>query len=380
MAEAFINPNILTWARKRAGLTVPKIAQKLRVKPTQVQHWESGEKRPTFKQAQIFASKTYIPFGYLYLEHPPKEVALLPDLRTIGDRPTAEYSLELKDTLQMALSRQEWYREYCLQNEYDPLTWPGCANLDNFDDNLTKMRALLGNEQERPKTFTNYYAQLRQKIEALGVLVMRNSVVENNTHRKLDLNEFRGFAISDDLAPLIFINTADTPQAQVFTLLHEFAHLLLGESGVSDLDPKNPKIVERFCNKLAAEYLVPSQEFIKLWRPSLKHWQENLPVLAEHFHISQWVIARRALEHKFITSHQYWDHYHKILSRFKNERANSGSGPTYNRLIKMRYSSNLTNAVASEALSGRLLLRDAARLIGVRPENIKKFAVTELGF
>src|SRR5690625_1544771 len=88
MAEAFINPNILTWARKRAGLTVPKIAQKLRVKPTQVQHWESGEKRPTFKQAQNFASKTYIPFGYLYLEHPPKEVALLRDAaRLIGVRP-----------------------------------------------------------------------------------------------------------------------------------------------------------------------------------------------------------------------------------------------------------------------------------------------------
>src|SRR5699024_4139664 len=98
------------------------------------------------------------------------------------------------------------------------------------------------------------------------------------------------FAISDPYAPLIFINTRDTPQAQVFTLLHEFAHLLLGESGVSDLAPNNPHKIERFCNRIAAEFLVPSVEFIHLWECKEEDWTQNLEILAQHFHVSQWVI------------------------------------------------------------------------------------------
>lgn len=228
MAQAFINPSILTWARERAGLAVSGIAAKIKVKPEQVSLWECGEKRPTLRQAQLFAHKTNIPLGYLYLRTPPKEELLLPDLRTMGDHPVQGYSAELRDTLRMT-----------------------------FDGTLALLHELLDGEEPRPTSFENYYTQLRNKIEALGVLVMRNSVVGNNVHRRLDRNEFRGFAISDDRAPVIFINTADTPQAQIFTLLHEFAHLLLGESGVSDLSPHNLRKIEHVCNRLAAEFLVP---------------------------------------------------------------------------------------------------------------------------
>src|SRR5690625_1640536 len=99
---------------------------------------------------------------------------------------------------------------------------------------------------------------------------MRNSVVGINVHRRLDRNELRGFAIMADRARVVLINTTDTPQAQIFTLLHEFAHLLLGESGVSDLSPHNPRKIERACNRLAAEFLVPSADFSELWRKDLK--------------------------------------------------------------------------------------------------------------
>jgi len=152
---------------------------------------------------------------------------------------------------------------------YWPLT-PGTGDVGNFDGTLALLHELLDDEAPRPTSFENYYTQLRNKIEALGVLVMRNSVVGNNVHRRLDRNELRGFAISDDRAPVIFINTTDTPQAQIFTLLHEFAHLLLGESGVSDLSPHNPRKIERACNRLAAEFLVPSADFSELWRKDLK--------------------------------------------------------------------------------------------------------------
>lgn len=380
MAKALINPEILVWARERAGLTVPQIAKKLSITPEQYLRWEAAEAKPTFNQAQNFAHKTYIPFGYLYLDTAPEEPVLLPDLRTIGDHPVKQYSLELRDTINMALERQTWFREYSQLNGHEPLKWLASQSIDDFNKALSTLQALLNDDQPRPKNFEDYYTQLRQKIENLGVLVMRNSLVGNNSHRKLDRNEFRGFAISDDYAPLLFINTADSPQAQIFTLLHEFAHLLVGESGVSDVAPNSSHQLEQFCNKLAAEFLVPSNEFTRLWQPELDDWKQNLSELAQHFHVSQWVIARRALEHEFISSQQYWEHYQKVLDHFKNEKSASTSGPSFNRLVKMRYSKNLTTAVASEALSGRLLLRDAARLIGVRPENIKRFAKAELGF
>ena len=370
MAQAFINPSILTWARERAGLAVSGIAAKIKVKPEQVSLWERGEKRPTLRQAQLFAHKTNIPLGYLYLRTPPKEELLLPDLRTMGDHPVQGYSAELRDTLRMTLERQEWYREYSLHNDYAPLSWPGTGDVGDFDGTLALLHELLDGEEPRPTSFENYYTQLRNKIEALGVLVMRNSVVGNNVHRRLDRNEFRGFAISDDRAPVIFINTADTPQAQIFTLLHEFAHLLLGESGVSDLSPHNLRKIEHVCNRLAAEFLVPSADFSELWRKDLKDWQANLPVLARHFHVSQWVIARRALEHELISEKDYWAYYHQLLEHLKR-RGTDGTGPSFNRLIKARYGDRLTTAIASEALSGRMLLRDASRLIGVRPEKIK---------
>src|SRR5699024_8742263 len=117
--------------------------------------------------------------------------------------------------------------------------------------------------------------------------------------------------------------------AQVFTLLHEFTHLLLGESGVSDLAPNNPHEVEKFCNKIAAEFLVPGEEFVSLWRPREDPWTQNLAILAQHFHVSQWVIARRALEHNLIDQQQYWEHYRKILNHFHKTKSQQESGPPF---------------------------------------------------
>lgn len=223
MTKALINPSILTWALERAGMTVSEIAKKLHIQPDQFLLWQQGEKKPTFKQAQNFAHKTYIPFGYLYLNQPPKEEVLLPDLRTIGDHPIGQYSLALKDTIRSTLERHSWYQEYCQTNEHEPIHWLASETTSNLSGALKRARELLPSDRlSHPKNFMDYFILLRQHIEHLGVLVMRNSVVGNNTHRPLDPNEFRGFAISDKYAPVIFINAADSPQAQLFTLMGEF--------------------------------------------------------------------------------------------------------------------------------------------------------------
>lgn len=227
------------------------------------------------------------------------------------------------------------------------------------------------------------FHQLIERMEALGILVMRNSVVGNNTSRSLNPQEFRGFAIAHPHAPVIFINTADVTQAWTFTLLHEFVHLLLGESGVSDLSHNNDNQIEKFCNQVAAEFLVPSAEITELWQSDLDDWKANLPDLSVHFHVCQWVISRQALELAFINEDEYWANYRKVVAEFKKgkdeQRQREGS-PPFTRLINTQYSKNLAMAVASEALSGRMLLRDAHHLIGIQPSKLKSFAKAELKF
>jgi len=384
MAQAFVNPTLLTWARERAGFTVAEISKKLSVKPEQVEAWEAGEKKPTFRQAQNFADKTFTPLGFLFLQKPPKEELLLPDLRTVGDHPVGEFSLALQDTILGAVERQEWYREYSREQDLPKLDWVGSVFLNDLKQAVDKVAELLGGGiAQRPSSFEDYFRELISKIEALGALVMRNSIVGSNTHRPLNKDEFRGFTISDERAPIIFINATDSPQAQLFTLLHEFVHLLLNESGVSDLNPRNENKIEKFCNRVAAEFLVPTDEFITHWDVEALEWKANLPELARHFHVSEWVIARRALECGFIGDAQYWEHYGKILSALKKQKESQkekGGGPTYYRLIKMRFSKKLAESVTSEALSGRMLLRDAQHLIGVHPSKLKTFAKEELSF
>lgn len=381
MAEALVNPQLMSWARQRAGFAVADIASKLKVTADKVEAWELGLQKPSFSAAQKFAAKTYIPFGFLFLDAPPEETLPLPDLRTVADHPLGDYSLELRDTILIATERQDWYRDYCLSEDRNKIHWLGSCSSEDFADTLETTKTLLGNQlSKRPRQFDEYLRQLINRIEDIGALVMRNGVVGNNTTRNLSADEFRGFAITDDYAPVIFINAADAPQAQLFTLIHEFAHLLVGESGVSDLSPKNTNHIEKFCNRIAAEFLVPSNEFQAVWQHELEDWRRNLPDLALHFHVSQWVIARRALEHNFIDETTYWAFYREVLNAFNKKKKDQTGGPSYYKIISTRYSRKLASAVASEALSGRMLLRDAHHLIGVKPDSLKSFAEKVLGW
>lgn len=380
MAQAFVNPEILSWARVRAGLSLSVLAKKMSVKEERLSAWESGEQKPTFKQARNLANKVYIPFGFLYLQKLPEESLILPDLRTVGSNENKDFSIDLKDTIRDVITRQQWYQEYVQHQGVETTKAYGRVK---FSDSVTKivedMRKLLDiNPYPQRGNWEDYYRNLIKRIEKLGVLVMRNSMVGSNTHRPLSVTEFRGFAIADERASVIFVNSTDSPGARLFTLIHELAHIWLGRSGVSDASPNNHRREEILCNAVAAEFLVPAKEFSKLWQFD-DDWQINLPILESHFRVSQWVIARRAQTLDFIELTDYQNFVRDRLEAFKNRERGNGS-PPYARLQKGRVSERFAFAVASEALSGRMLLRDAARLIGISPHRISDFSHNELGF
>lgn len=369
---ALINPTILTWSRERAGLTAEEVAKKLPTKPDRVLEWEAGESKPTFKQAQHWASIAHVPFGFLFLKEPPAESLPLPDLRTVGGVAPKRPSLNLLDTVKDVLRKQDWYLEYLQDQEREPLPFVGRFTTQaSVKDVVADIRHTLRVDPEA--SHLNYDAYIRALIEAAetaGILVMRSGIALGNTHRKLDVGEFRGFAISNALAPIVFINSADADTARLFTLMHELAHIWIGSSGVSDGGTFNGRREETFCNAVAGEFLAPEEDFRASWNSDID-WHDNLAPLATRFHVSTLVIGRRARDLGYITREQYGTYYRRILKAFQDK---DGGGGDYYRTATAKNSTRFSKAILIETMSGRMLLRDAGRLLGVQPANLKTYA------
>lgn len=369
---ALINPTILTWSRERAGLTAEDLAKKLPTKPDRVLEWEAGESRPTFKQAQHWASIAHVPFGFLFLKEPPVEHLPLPDLRTLGGVAPGQPSLNLLDTVKDALRKRDWYLEYLHDQGGEPLPFVGRYTAHApIKEVVADIRTTLGVYPVAARL--NYDAYLRTLVEAaeaVGVLVMRSGIALGNTRRKLDVAEFRGFAISNPLAPVVFINSADADTARLFTLIHELAHLWIGSSGVSDGGSPQGRVEEVFCNAVAGEFLAPEEDFRAMWNAELD-WAGNLAPLASRYHVSTLVISRRARDLGYISSAQYGAYYRQVLRDFQ---AKVGSGGSYYRTAKAKNSAAFSKAVIAEAMSGRLLMREAGRLLGMQPANLQVYA------
>ena len=371
--HALINPAMLRWARVRVGLDVSEAAIAVGVRPEQFQGWEEGDSHPTFRQAQQVANALHAPFGYFFLSEAPVEEPVLPDLRTVGGMPTGKPSVNLTETVQHAMQRQAWFVEYLQEQGAQPLPFVGRFNTSSNVARVAQdIRTELGVDVEQgQRNWEAYYRELIEAAESAGILVMRSGIVGNNTHRKLDVGEFRGFAISHPLAPVVFINSTDAPSARLFTLIHELAHIWIGSSGISSVAPGNTRREEIVCNAIAGEFLAPSALFAELWAVGSKDLAQRVAELAHRFHVSRLVIIRRALDMDLVDQATYLAFYRAELDAF---RTAEGGGGNFYRNAGAKNSARFARAVIAEAFSGRLLLRDAGRLLGVQPSKIRDFA------
>ena len=377
--QAFINPEIVDWAQARAGLTVDGLAKKMGVGVDRLMQWKTGGEAMTFKQMKKLAEKTYTPLGYLFAEKPPEEYLPVPDFRTFGDRDSARAnpSVDLLDTIYGMQRRQNWFRDYLIEIGASPLPFTQRdARRQSVPAVAAAIREFLQveNDQGIAEPFSNREAAMRGLLESIGgktgVLVMCSGVVGNNTQRPLDVKEFRGFALHDEYAPLIFINGNDAKAAQIFTLAHELAHIYLGEGGVSNLDfgtmDKADK-AEKFCNAVAAELLVPVKPFLLRWERG-KAPRQQIAAIGRQLNVSNLVVARCALDNKLISRDWYWNFYNEQEKRSRKNpgAADSKNGggnfyATYFRRANRRFAA----AVVVSALEGRLSYRDAHNLLGV---------------
>jgi Zn-dependent peptidase ImmA (M78 family)/DNA-binding XRE family transcriptional regulator len=367
--QALVNPELLSWARHRSGLSGAALAKKLNVKVERIKQWELGETKPTFKQAQGIAKYTYTPFGFLFLQFPPDEPLPIPDFRTVDGREVEQPSPELRDIISQVLKKQEWYRDYLLFNEFEPNVFVGSITLKtSISEAVMAIREAIGVGIPQGGTWEEYQQNLILGAEKAGVMVMRSGIVGNNTHRKLQVSEFRGFAIADMYAPVVFINSSDAPAARVFTLLHELAHIGLGSSGISNLNNSSEN-EESYCNQVAGEFLVPQKTLMSMWSEE-NTLIDNCAVVAAKLHVSKLVVARRSADICLISRQEYNDFHQAEIEAFRN---NSSKGGDFYRTAKVRNSDIMSQAVISEARRGRVLIRDAGRLLGVAPGSLKDY-------
>ena len=372
-ARVSVRPEMIRWARERAGLRVEDLLSSF----PKLKAWELGEVQPTLRQLEDFARQVRVPLGYLFLDTPPKESLPIPDFRTVSGPPRRP-SPDLLDTIYLAQQRQAWYREYLQTQGVEPLPFVGSATLqDDPEEVAAAIRRTLGldlEERRAMRTWTEALRWLTERAEAVGVLVMSSGIVGMNTRRKLDREEFRGFALVDDLAPVVFINATDTVAARTFTLAHELAHIWLGQSGIS-----NPQIhvfpteaTERWCNQVAAELLVPRVSLLAEHRPT-HPLQEEAQRLARLFKVSTLVILRRLYEVGRLSREAFWETYREECERLRDMERRTGIGGDFYRNLYARVSRPLVEAVVISTLEGHTLYRDAYRLLGIRsPEVFQK--------
>jgi Zn-dependent peptidase ImmA (M78 family) len=359
-----ISPAVLDWAASQIGKSLEDLAAAM-AKGKGIDRFLSGEL--TVHQLEKVASATRTPFGYLLLDTPPQITKpQLPDMRqTVSPDPLGPDFFEVLDDV---LNKQDWYLDYLKEIGADPLDFIGSFSLNANPVDVAKsitLRAGITEELRKScSNFSDYFRVLSERFESIGVLVFKSGIVKSNTKRGLSVNEFRGFAICNNYAPAVFINGKDADAAWIFTLAHEVAHIWIGESGVSDIPSPNQfhpgRNVESFCNSVAAELLVPLEEFLYVWEGD---GYTAIDRASKYFKVSRLVVGRRAFELGKISK----DEYNQLYAA--SYKASSSGGNPY-ATIPVRNSKKLTNAVVKSAMEGNTLIRDAARLLNINPNTI----------
>jgi Zn-dependent peptidase ImmA (M78 family) len=363
MIRVPVRPSLLRWAIERADLPDTVVADWF----PKLSDWERGRSQPTLKQLEAFARKTRTPIGYLFLDEPLVEVVPIPDFRTPANARIGHPSPDLLETTWICEQRQEWYRDFARRTGEGPLRFVGSLTIqDDVIESAARIRDALGFDLERRRELPTWSDALREFIaqaDALGILVMVSGIVGSNTRRRLDPQEFRGFAMADPLAPLVFINGADTRAAQMFTLAHELAHIWVGQSALSDTTARSvpPQRIESWCNQVAAELLAPI-ELVRAEFRTAGHPLLDVNRLARRFEVSTLVILRRIYDAGGLNRAEFWAAYDAELERLR--ALPGGAGGNFYLTLPVRVSKRFARAIVSSTLEGETLYRDALRMLG----------------
>lgn len=367
--EVDINNNLLIWAIERAGINIDEVSRTI----PSFSSWLLGKKKPTVKQLEKFAQKVHLPFGYLFLENPPEEKLPIPFFRTLNSQ-EHKININIYDSVLMLQQRQSWLTDYLKENNYLQLNFVGkFSSNPNINDVVNDIRTTLKINEDWAKEFSTWEKakdHLTQLIEDAGIITTFSSIVGNNTRRNIKVDDCRGFVLVDDYAPFMFINSADSKSAQMFTMAHELAHIWIGQSAGFDfrqLQPANNQ-TEVLCDKIAAEFLVPAKSIEDSWKTV-----KDIPQLARYFKVSQIVIARRLLDLGKINKNEFITFYDKYIDQDFVRSENREGGGDFYKTQRKRLSIRFLSFVNQAVKENKLLIRDAYNLTNLKGETYHTF-------
>jgi len=378
MTRVAVKPELLKWALERSGR-----AAAIERKFPMLSQWLGGAIAPTLRQLEEFARATATPFGYFFLDKPPDERLPIHHFRTVAGVAPTRPSPELLETVHALQRRQAWLREYLENEGQQPLDLVRSASVQEAPHAVAaRIRATLGfqpNWAQSYRTWTDALTELRRRMEDQGITVVVSGIVGNNTRRKLDPGEFRGFVLIDRYAPFVFVNGSDGKAAQMFTLAHELAHVWIGTSAAFDLTYLEPSddITELACNRIAAEFLVPEESLRLAW-PSVKSQTERFQALAKRFKVSELVIARRALDLRLISRPDFFKFYRDYSLSERHWDSGQTEGGNFYATQSLRLGRRFAETLVLATLEGKVSYKEAYRLTGLYGTTFHRFA-TALG-
>src|SRR5665647_273401 len=369
-----INPELLTWARERAGLSLSDVAHYMHKGADDVAAWETGDAWPTYRQLEKLAEGLYHrPVALFFLPEPPEELAAQQEFRTLPDFDITGLGADARFALRLGRSYQASLRELTGGlNPSDRRLWRD-LRLERSSDVMSaarQLRSYLGVtlEQQRSwRTTAEAMAAWRGCVEDAGVFVFKRSFKQRDVS---------GFCLTDDEFPIIMVNNSTPFSRQIFTLFHEVAHLLYGLSSITTVDGRfvdrmsgSQKSIEVACNKLAAEVLVPSDAFP--WdRIDQDNPVDSVTAVARAFNVSREVILRRVLDRGWIDPETYRECVQVWASETEAGRGGDG-GDYYNNQVAYLGDAYLRLAF-SRYRAGIISASDLSEHLGVKARNIPK--------
>ncbi|MBK7426504.1 MAG: ImmA/IrrE family metallo-endopeptidase [Saprospiraceae bacterium] len=382
--KAFITPNVLKWARESARMTEETAAAKVSVSAEKLKEWETGSSYPTIRQAQQLAKAYKRPFALFFLPDIPRDFQPLQDFRKSGSKALSTSSIFIIREIQQ---KQAWISEVNSENQEEKLPFVGRFSIN---DNPQKVaNDILATLKINPAFYKtdNPIKEWIDAAESKGIFVSRTSFIHSRL--KLDSEEMQGFAIADPYAPFIFVNSDDWNAPQLFTLVHELAHIWIAVSGISnEVEPllnQKDKFhpVELFCNEVAANALMP-KEIVIGFDTSAFQTSKGIFKVAKQLGVSSFALLVRALHLNIISTPAYQNlkkqadsEYLEYLRREEEKKASQkgkekSGGPNYFLLQLNRNSRLFTQTVLDAFRGGFIEPTVASKLLNVQVNKFQK--------
>lgn len=393
-----VNPSVLIWARETAGFALDEAAEKLGLgdstKSTAVEKlaaMEAGEKLPSRAQLNKFSNVYKRPLLAFYMAEPPRTGRRGQDFRQSPDSRTTRQNAILDALLRDVRARQETVRDILLDDDdFERFDYVGSMSMQS---GVASVVAAISRQLEfdhtdqtlRRGTPDDLFKRLRAAAEEIGIFVLLMSDI-GSWHSTIDAKVFRGFAIADSVAPFVVINTKDAKAARAFTLIHELAHIWLGQTGVSGAISSNNPIsenakIEQFCNDVAGEFLLPDGKFkdhAPTFDPSdADAAQATIDTIASRWSVSEPMVAYRLARCGELSADAYrelratyFTRWQASLKREKDKRKD-GSGPDRHVLSQHYLGKAFMEVIYRTVRSNALTYTKAANLLGAKPNAVE---------